>query len=172
MSEKPGPIALSMAQDHSRLDGLMKEALGIREGVRAKPFWDFRQGLLRHIGIEETVLLPAIKSPTAHLKSLAAQLRLDHGALTNLLVPEPTREIAAALCAILLSHNLREEEPGGFYSACDALPKETVGNLMGKIAAAPELPLRPYSKRPQALEAAKRAMRRAGYEWEMGTVPN
>ncbi len=69
MIKKPGPIALVMAQDHARLDRLMEEALDARESIRAEPFWDFRQGLLRHIGIEETILLPALKNPSPELKA-------------------------------------------------------------------------------------------------------
>lgn len=37
--------------------------------------------------------------------------------------------------------------------------------LAAKLRAAPEVPLRPYSKRPEALAAAKRAMKRAGFDW-------
>ncbi len=163
MGEKPGPIALSMSQDHSKLDELLEKALKTREGILSAPFWAFREGLLRHIGIEETILLPSLINPSDEVKSLAQQLRLEHGALTNLLVPEPTREIVKALQIILAPHNVREESAGGFYSFVDALPDTRVKDLLRRISEAPYPPLRPYSKRPQALEAAKRAMQRAGY---------
>ncbi|MDE2489717.1 MAG: hemerythrin domain-containing protein [Elusimicrobia bacterium] len=151
-----------MAGDHARLDGLLARSLEGPDVARAA-FGAFRGGLLRHIGLEETVLLPALSGWDA---ALAAKLRLEHGAITNLLVPEPTRAIAAALRAILAPHNRAEEKPGGLYDAVDALPAAEVERLAARLRGAPDLPLRPYSKRPQALEAAKRAMARAGFDWD------
>jgi len=161
-----GPITSFLAADHGRLDALMAESdRGVGE-IGLEPFGAFREGLLRHIGMEEKILLPALlKCPGAPVK-LAEKLRLDHGALTNLLVPQPTREILAAIRMILGPHNRLEEEPGGFYDACDSLLAAEADALTERMKAAPELPLRPYSRRPEALEAAKRAMARAGFRWE------
>lgn len=159
-----GPITEFLTADHARLDALTKRAGQGPLGLAA--FGEFREGLLRHIGMEEKILLPAlIGRPEAPVK-LIEKLRLDHGALTNLLVPEPSREILAAMLAILGPHNRLEEEPGGFYDACDALLAGEADELTRRMKAAPELPLRAYSKRPEALAAAKRAMQRAGFDWE------
>ena len=161
-----GPISAFLTSDHGRLDRLLTESVAGEGPLALPPFDEFREGLLRHIGMEETILLPAIMKKEGAPAKLLARLRLDHGALTNLLVPEPTRDIVKALVMILAPHNRAEEEPGGFYDACDGLVAAEAAALVAKMKAAPKLPLRPYSKRPEALEAAKRAMERAGYRWQ------
>ncbi|MDE2291133.1 MAG: hemerythrin domain-containing protein [Elusimicrobia bacterium] len=161
-----GPIARLLAEDHRRLDGLLAASLGGGGAVARAPFAAFRQGLLRHIGLEETVLLPAVSKLPAAPLALAAKLRIDHGALTNLLVPEPTREIVLVMRGILDPHNALEEGTDGFYAACDALPEAERAAVLRRLENAPELPLRPFSQRPQSLEAAKRAVSRAGFDWD------
>lgn len=161
-----GLIGEFLAADHARLDGLLGRARGGGDGVELAPFGAFREGLLRHIGMEEKILLPAALRSPRPPSALAEKLRLDHGALTNLLVPEPTPELLRAIESILERHNPLEEKPGGFYDACDALPPADVKELVRRLRAAPEVPLRPYSRRPEALAAAKRAMTRAGHDWD------
>lgn len=162
-----GPITEFLTADHARLDALLTRAGLDPRAVALEPFGAFREGLLRHIGMEEKILLPALLGRPGAPAKLLEKLRLDHGALTNLLVPEPTPDILRAVRFVLEPHNRLEEEPGGFYDACDSLPAAQAGALTRKMRGAPELPLRPYSKRPQALEAAKRALARAGFDWEV-----
>lgn len=161
-----GPIGEFLTADHARLDGLLERSRGNGKDVDREPFGGFREGLLRHIGMEETLLLPPLlKCPGAPV-TLAGKLRLDHGALTNLLVPLPSLDILRAIEFILKRHNPLEEEPDGFYDACDRLLAAQSEDLIRKMRTAPEIPLRSYSKRPEALAAAKRALERAGYFWE------
>ena len=160
------PITRYLIEDHRRLDRLFELASPDCEGVALEAFGSFREGLLRHIGMEEKVLLPALAgNPGAPVK-LIDKLRLDHGALTNLFVPQPSRELLLAIRAILEPHNRLEEEPGGFYDACDTLLAPAAEAVTRKLLDFPEIPLRPYSRRPEALEAAKRAMGRAGFDWD------
>lgn len=162
-----GLIGKFLTADHVRLDGFLARARGDGQCVELEPFGIFREGLLRHIGMEEKILLPAlIKAPKAPVK-LAQKLRLDHGALTNLLVPLPSPEILRAIEFILKRHNPLEEEPGGFYDACDSSLVAQAEELTRKMRTAAEVPLRTYSKRPEALAAAKRALERAGYAWDI-----
>lgn len=161
-----GPITKFLREDHARLGALFDRAARASHDVDLEPFGAFRTGLLRHIGMEERIILPALlRRPGAPLK-LAEKLRLDHGALTNLFVPQPSREILSAILSILEPHNRLEEEPGGFYDTSDSLLASEADALTQKMRASPEPPLRPYSGRPEALEAAKRAMRRAGFDWD------
>ena len=68
------------------------------------------------------MLLPAArKQRGGEPLPVAAKLRLDHGALTALLVPSPTAKVVAAIQAILKLHNPLEEDPGGMYDQCDDL---------------------------------------------------
>ena len=118
----PGPIARFLAADHARLDALLERALSRPGEVDLAAFGEFRAGLLRHIGIEEKILLPAAREARGgEPLPLGRRLRVDHGAITSLLVGTPTHALAAELRSILGPHNLAEEEPGGLYEACDAL---------------------------------------------------
>ena len=103
-----GPIARYLADDHARLDALLT-----RGATDSAAYADFRRGLLRHIGMEEKILLPAAqRARGGEPLPAAARLRLDHGALAALLVPTPTPAIRAALRGILERHNALEEGPG------------------------------------------------------------
>src|SRR5215813_3094076 len=111
-----GPLYRMLAEDHARLDGLLQGSLTEAGLINRAAYAEFRAGLLKHISMEEKVLLPAAQrlrggEPLA----MAATLRLDHSALAALLVPTPTLPILAALRAILGPHNAREDGPGGVY---------------------------------------------------------
>lgn len=99
-----GPIARYLPDDHAGLDTLLM--LGASAPAA---YGDFRRGLLRHIGMEEKVLLPAPQRGTAGKWSPAtSRLRLDHGALVAFLVPTATPVIRAARRGILECHNALE----------------------------------------------------------------
>lgn len=165
-----GPIGRFLTADHERLDALLARSLAA-EAVDLEPFGTFREGLLRHIGMEETILLPALQGIPGAPLDLANKLRLDHAALANLFMPRPTPEIVRAVRFILTRHNPLEEQSGGFYEACDRLLAAQADELTDRMRKAPEVPLRDYSDRPQALAAAKRALERAGYSWEVCSAP-
>src|SRR5512145_2815724 len=105
-----GKIYRYLADDHERLDSLFDRAVSDPENIDMSAYAQFRSGLLKHIGMEEKVLLPAARRVRGgEPLPIAAKLRLDHGALTALLVPTPTPQIGAALHAILAAHNAIEE---------------------------------------------------------------
>ena len=81
---KPGgeTIRSFLERDHQQLDQLLTRASGDLDNIDMEAFDEFRCGLLKHIGMEEKILLPAIRrlrggEPLA----IAAKLRLDHGAI-------------------------------------------------------------------------------------------
>ena len=81
-----------LAADHARLDGLVAVALAA-DGLDLAAYEQFRAGLLRHIGMEEKILLPAAKRARGGTALPAARLlRHDHSALAALLVPTPMPE--------------------------------------------------------------------------------
>jgi hypothetical protein len=130
---------------------------------------EFRAGLLKHISLEEKILLPAAQRwQGGDPLPLAAKLRLDHGALAALLVPTPTPAIIAALRTILTAHNTLEEGPGGVYERCEELAGTEVDALLAQLQAAPDVPVAPYSDGPQVMSVVHRALARAGYDLELG----
>ena len=55
----PGPLYRFLAEDHSRLDGLLQSAMTEASTVDRAAYAAFRAGLLTHISLEEKILLPA-----------------------------------------------------------------------------------------------------------------
>src|SRR5690606_18715222 len=111
-------ITRFLTADHARLDALLDAATN-QEPHDLDAYAEFRRGLLRHIGIEEKVLLPAAQRASGGTPlPVAARLRLDHGAIAALLVPTPNPVIVATLRHILAQHNPIEEGTGGLYPTC------------------------------------------------------
>jgi hypothetical protein len=131
-------------------------------------YGQFRSGLLKHIGMEEKILLPAARrSRGGEPLPAAAKLRLDHGALTALLVPSPTASVVAAIRAILKAHNPIEEDPGGVYETCEELAGAEIDEILRQLQEAPEVRVLPHVDNAFVMEAARRALARAGYDLEV-----
>jgi hypothetical protein len=55
----PGPLFCFLAGDHARLDGLLRRAMTKASMIDRAAYAEFRAGLLKHISLEEKILLPA-----------------------------------------------------------------------------------------------------------------
>jgi hypothetical protein len=158
-----------LAGDHSRLDRLLQRALTAAGAVDRAASAEFRAGLLRHISLEETILLPAAQRwQGGDPLPMAAMLRRDHGAFAALLVPTPTPAILAAIRTVLVVHNALEEGPGGVYEMCEQLAGAEADALLAQLQAAPAVPVAPYADGPQVMSVVRRALARAGYDIERG----
>ena len=118
---------------------------------------------MRHIAIEEKLLMPAAHEVAGQPLAAAQRLRLDHGAIAALLVPSPTTAIIATLQAILGGHNAVEEGPGGVYASCDRLLGERAAALVARMEAYPEPPVSPHNDDPKVMPVVQRALARAGH---------
>jgi hypothetical protein len=156
-----GSITRYLADDHARLDALLT-----RGAADPAAYADFRRGLLRHIGMEEKILLPAAQRASGEPLPAAARLRLDHGALAALLVPTATPAILAALRGILGRHNALEEGPDGVYAACERLAGDDAATLLASLRAFPEVSVSPHVDSDLVEQATRRALARAGYALE------
>ncbi|HXJ34822.1 MAG TPA: hemerythrin domain-containing protein [Candidatus Eisenbacteria bacterium] len=156
----PGPIAQWLSADHARLEALFDRGTA----GDASAYGEFRSGLLRHIGIEEKLLMPAAQRAQGGRPLVAAaQLRLDHGAIASLLVPTPTPVVASTLRRILAGHNQIEEGPDGVYAVCDGLLGDTAEGLVREMAAYPAVPVSAHNDGPEVWPAVRRALERAGH---------
>lgn len=161
-----GKIHRYLADDHRRLDGLLERATAHPKNIDAAAYAQFRAGLLKHIGMEEKVLFPAArKHRGGDPLPIAAKLRLDHGALTALLVPTPTAKVVAAIRAILQLHNPLEEDPGGMYEQCEELAGPEADRLLHRLEGYPEVRVLPHVDSPLVMDATRRALARAGYDF-------
>jgi hypothetical protein len=162
-----GPLYRFFAGDHRRLEGLLDRATAQPGEYEMEAYAEFRTGLLRHIKMEEKILIPtAQKARGGEPLPIAAKIRLDHGAITALLVPSPSPTVVAALRKILSDHNVLEESPGGLYEMCEQLVGDEGESLLEKSKSTPPVPVNPYNDKPFVLEAARRALERAGYNFD------
>jgi len=160
-----GPIYRMLSAGHAHLDELLNRAAADPAQIDLEPYSAFRRGLLKHIAMEEKILLPAAQRLNGNEPlPVASRLRLDHGAMAALLVPTPTPRVIAALKAILATHNALEEGAGGLYETCDRIAAEEAEQLVAQLRNAPEVPAAPFNDGPKVMPAARRALARAGYE--------
>jgi len=166
-----GPICRLMAEDHARLGTLLAKVGSCSTPEQRSAYDNFRRGLLRHISMEEKILLPA----AARVRGgkplpIAAKLRLDHGALVSLMIPSPTPTILSVIEKVLASHNRLEEGPGGVYEICEELLGANAGETARALRASPQVPTLPNSDTPKVIGALKRALSRAGFDEEAGLI--
>jgi hypothetical protein len=160
----PSSPAEYLAADHDRLEEVFDRAVADPEKVLMPLYEEFRKGLLRHIGIEEKIVLPALSRQRGGKESPdAPRLRLDHGALVALLVPPPDVRIIRTLRSILAVHNALEEGGSGVYHSLDLLAGSDQALLLERMKNTPEVPVLPHNPRPAVREATLRALVRAGY---------
>jgi hypothetical protein len=165
-SVMPGPIFQFLAADHARLDALLSGALAPGQ-IERGAFDEFRAGLLRHIAIEEKILLPAAREARGgEPLPQARRLRIDHGAIAALLVPTPTPEIAAEILKILGPHNVVEEGEGGVYETCDALLAQHSGAILDRMREYPRVKVARYQDGPRVCRTAEEALRVSALQTE------
>lgn len=154
-----GPIHALLARDHARLEALLARSTEDPGHFDHEAFEEFRAGLLRHIGIEEKILLPDAKRRRAgvHLP-LAQRLRVEHGALAALLVPTPDAALVGEIRSILREHDELEEAPGGLYEQCEQLAGAEGAAILERILAAPSVPVAKHFDGHGACRSAAEAL--------------
>lgn len=162
-----GPLHQFFTEDHRRIDDLLVRATKNVDHIDFDLYNQFRVALLTHIKLEEKTLFPAAqKGNGGEPIPMAKQLRLEHGALTSLMVPPPTATLIKVILRLLEIHDEVEEKQGGIYELCENLTLEYRESLLGELKAVTATPLHPLNEHPIALEAAKRAITRAGYDYD------
>jgi hypothetical protein len=137
-----GPIETFMTADHARLDALLRRAERADRSIDAETYATFREGLLRHIGMEEKVLLPFARTKRSGKPlDVASALRVDHGMIAKLLVPSPTASICDELRVLLGKHNALEEGSSGLYAICDELAGPEASAVVERLRAQPVVPV-------------------------------
>lgn len=161
------PLYQFFTEDHHRIDRLLNKATEQPGEIDLNYYHQFRTGLLRHIKMEEKTLFPAAKKANHEvMQELIPRYRLEHGALTALMVPPPTLSLIKAIRYVLEKHDTAEEEPGGLYDVCEALTHGQTQGLLDQLADIDEVPVHPPNPAPIALESARRALTRAGYDFD------
>jgi hypothetical protein len=100
------------------------------------------------------------------MQKLIPRYRLEHGALTSLMVPPPTLVLIKIIRHVLEIHDIAEEQPGGLYDICESLTRGQTNELLIRLAKTEQVPIHPTNPLPIAIESARRALERAGYDYD------
>ncbi|MCW5905794.1 MAG: hypothetical protein KIT64_09390 [Chitinophagaceae bacterium] len=161
------PLYHFFTNDHHRIENFLDKATENIHEIQEEYYHQFRTGLLKHIKMEEKIFFPAAQRANNNVPiPLASKLRLDHGALTSLMVVPPTADVIKVIRHVLAKHDLLEEEPGGMYDICEKLTNPETASILELLEQATEVPVLPYNKAEYALGAAKRALERAGFDYD------
>ena len=161
------PLHEFFTNDHHRIEQLLNKAIENPGKIDMDYYHQFRTQLLKHIKMEEKTLFPAAKKiDLAVMQELIPRFRLEHGAITALMVPPPTLPLIKVICHVLDRHDLAEEEPGGLYDICEALTKGQTEEILVQLKATEEVPVHSPNPAPIAIDAARRALERAGYNFD------
>lgn len=162
------PLHEFFETDHRQIDDLLQKALAQPDAIAMSFYLQFRARLLRHIKMEEKILFPAAKKINPEvIQAVIPQYRLEHGAITALMVPPPTIDLIKVIRFVLEKHNLKEEQPGGLYDICEALTQGQSQELLDELMATNKVPVHPPNPAPIAIASAKRALIRAGYDYDI-----
>lgn len=153
--------------DHRRIEKILEEATEDKGNVDLEKYYQFRIGLLTHIKMEEKILFVAAqKANGGEPLPLQAKLRLDHGALTSLMVCVPTPEVLQAVNYILEQHDILEEKAGGMYEACEKLTQNETQHILEDLKKVTPVPVHPFNEAPYVIDVAKRSLERAGFNFD------
>lgn len=153
--------------DHRRIEKLFEEATKNVHEVDLEKYHQFRVGLLTHIKMEEkTLFVAAQRANGGEPLPLQAKLRLDHGALTSLMVCFPTPEVLKVVTCILEQHDILEEKEGGMYEACEKLTQDETDQILEVLKKVTPVPVLPFNEAAYVIDVAKRAVARAGFDFD------
>lgn len=152
--------------DHRRIELIFEEATKDENNVHLEKYHEFRVGLLTHIKMEEKILFVAAQKANGGAPlPLQAKLRLDHGALTSLLVCFPSPEVIKVIAHIIKQHDILEEEQGGMYEVCEKLTRPERQQILDNLKNVTPVPVLTFNNAPYALDVAKRSVKRAGFDF-------
>lgn len=161
------PLYDFFTNDHRRIEDLLVKATEKGGDIENEYYHQFRTGLLKHIKMEEKILFPAAQKANGGVPlPLAAKLRLDHGAITALMVVPPTPDVIKVIWHVMEIHDKLEEEPGGMYDVCEKLAKEETQAILKELENTTEVPVHPHNRADYALKAARNALLRAGFDYD------
>ncbi|MCU0701650.1 MAG: hemerythrin domain-containing protein [Myxococcaceae bacterium] len=141
-----GRISAVLTAMHDELRRDLDACLLAEGGVDVERFDTYRHALLRHISLEEQVLMPALIAARGRPPDFRNGLRKDHAGIAALCVPMPEREWLENLKDLLDEHYRIEEEPGGFLDQCDEALAARAETVLAAIARHPTPALAPFKR--------------------------
>ena len=147
-------------EEHLEMDALLAraDAGGVLD---LDAFERLRARLLRHIAIEEKLILAEVRAARGGEPIEGARrVRVEHGAIASLLVGTPDVALVGELRALLVAHEAFEEQ--GIYAACeDVLGAERAIDIARLARAYPAIPVAKHFDGPLVPRTAADALRGA-----------
>lgn len=155
-----GEICALIAEEHRVLDALLDRAES-NGALDLAAFEALRARLLRHIAIEEKLVLVAVREARGGEPIEGARrIRVEHGAIASLLVGTPDVALVRELRSLLERHE--EFEEGGFYARCEAVLGPAEGAKIAQRGREyPEVPVARHYDGPLVPRTAEDALRGA-----------
>jgi hypothetical protein len=141
-----GRISAVLTAMHDGLRRDLDACLLSGGGVDLERFDRYRHQLLRHISLEEQVLMPALIAALGRPPDFRNGLRKDHAGIAALCVPAPEREWLENLRDLLDEHYRIEEEPGGFLDLCDQVLEPRTEAVLAAVERHPTPKLAPFKR--------------------------
>ncbi|AKF11062.1 hemerythrin domain-containing protein [Sandaracinus amylolyticus] len=146
--------------EHRELDALLAraDAAGLLD---LEAFEALRARLLRHIAIEEKLILAEVRVVRGGEPIEGARrVRVEHGAIASLLVGTPDVALVAELRSLLIAHEAFEEQ--GLYAACEVvLGPERALDIAHRARTYPAIPVAKHFDGPLVPRTAADALRGA-----------
>lgn len=161
-----------LEQDHRAIEALFDRAGG-GGTLDLAAFDEARARLLRHIAIEEKIVFAEVARAAGRPLPHARRLRVEHAALTTLLVPVPDLSLLGEVKSLLAHHNDTEEGPDGVYRACADILGARWPDLLARARAYPPVKAAAHVDRPGLVRTAALALARANQTrepWEPSPV--
>lgn len=153
--------------DHRRVESILEAAIKNIHCIDEALYHSFRIGLLTHIKMEEKVLFPASQLANDNQPlEFQEQLRLEHGAITTLMVPTPTPDIIKVLKYVLEAHDELEEKKGGMYELCAKLTVSQTAEIIKELQNVTPVPVHPHKDNEFVMSVVRRSLERAGYDYD------
>lgn len=152
-------ITRFLAHDHASLLVWLARARSDPARFDASAYEVFRSGLLRHLTLEERVLLPAMqRMAVGNLDRLLAPVHIEHAAIELLLAPTPDVALVDELAALLVAHERMEAADDGIYTLADTLLAGHAEAIIALMREHPSHVAPPHHDAPGAPRTASAAL--------------
>lgn len=157
-----------LEKQHRCIEQLFLTATSDPDIVDTTGYDQFRATILRHIAIEENVVLPLLRKHLPGGFPMELQLRMEHDAIAALCVLPPKSTVIFSLQGLIIRHNRLEEAHGTLYDLLDdCARREEEAEVCRQLTDFQQTVPPKYISNPLAYEYARRAVARAGYEQEV-----
>ncbi len=152
-----------LAREHEELLKLLDRCLTADGGVDARLYDEFRTRQLKHLAIEEQVLVRLLRERGGLPSEFQNGIRRDHEAVAVFCVTAPEPDFVHDLRDLLAWHHRVEEGPAGLYPLFDGLDVDDAV-LERALAAVTPVPLPPLGRGPAVARLLRQVRRDVGLE--------